>query len=93
MIKFNYISISSPKDLEIIADDSGRGVIIVNKENGEEISISELNYEDQSHIKLILTDWVNHYKAMREDDLFVQRPENDQFGTSYIRGLNEDMGK
>lgn len=88
-IRFRHICHLPHKNVEVLANGDGTGVIVIDKLTDDEIDLESLSSRDQSKILTQVHDWVMHYIVMKGEP----HPANDQFGRNYVRGLNQDMGK
>jgi hypothetical protein len=91
MISFEYECWDPYGDIDVVAEDDGTGLLIFVHDTNIPIDLSELRASDQSRVKALLKEWVDHYRDM--DERPPSHPANDAFGPAYIRGLNQDMGK
>lgn len=91
-IRFEFECWEPFGDVEVIAGHDGSGILVIDKMTGDEIEFERLRASDQSRIKGLVKEWVDHYKAM-DSGLHDPHPSNDHFGPAYVDSLNKDMGK
>jgi hypothetical protein len=92
MIQFDYVSTIPFIELEILSNDDGSSVRVVKKDNYTDVEWHSLSLIDRILIKSQVWNWVNHYRYMR-DEWQEPHPADDDFGPSYVKGLNEDMNR
>lgn len=77
-----------PFDLvNVLANEDGSGILIIDKTTDSEIEFKDLRDSDRDRIKAKVREWVDHNKAMR--DRGEPHPADEAFGKPYTDWLNK----
>lgn len=72
--------------VEVLANEDGTGILIIDKKTDDEIDFNSLLDSDKSRIKAWVDEWADHYKYMNK---LEPHPCNDHFGPAYIDSINK----
>ena len=85
-IKFDYECCVPYGFVEVIAQETGLGILIVDKTTQDEVDMNKLPLRDQGNIKRQVRDWANYYRDMKE--FGGRHPAEQDTSKSFVDWIN-----